>query len=481
MTYDYYSNLFNSKGIHATIDDLPGQLLRGLQAVREKSMAAIELHDDDRNPLRGDQRPLKYETIALERCGFVFLGTPHRGSEDANVGSLLLSLAGTMTGLNTELAKALSSKSVSAKEANKRWATFYFGFNPSNRPPIACFAEASPTKLKAMASVMKGTRSTMVRANNTDEIEDAEKLNVEIVPQECAVWMDQVQPAVLPYTDHHSICRFSTQQNDAFVEIEYQMNKMTEDLLRRVQDTELLRNLDSDDPGTKKLADKGRSQTHPSWRSPIVHMTIATEFSSMRKRLIDVQVMKLIDTQGIVPKSARQVSIQMTENDSESLPGGFVAKRQVSSHLTDIAQRSSVSSKAPSSTDMEDNRSLQSLDDAMSGKYAFESPETDAMKHTILSLDDGGVRGYVALLVLRRLMDDIDYWERRNEDEGPVSRDEMYRDALIRPNQSSSPLSQTVSDSTSTSQGLEHIKQVSQSLIKPCEYFDFIVGSGTGG
>ena len=145
-------------------------------------------------------------------------------------------------------------------------------------------------------------------------------------------------------------------------------------------------------------------------------------------------------------------------------------------------QRSSVSSTAPSLVDSEETKSVKSIDDAISDwNFGIGDQEADVSNQVILSLDDGGVRGYVALLVLRQLMVYVDYWERRVEEEGvglvnvAASGKQPFVD---RP---SSPLSQSLSRSTTGSQRLEPLQQTSSNLANPCEYFDFIIGSGTGG
>ena len=88
----------------------------------------------------------------------MFLGTPHSGTSDANVGELLLSLAGTFTGLNTGLTRMLSPDSEGFKAALKGWHSSYWTL----KPPLVCFAEQQPTKLKFVAGVRKLSRRAIV-------------------------------------------------------------------------------------------------------------------------------------------------------------------------------------------------------------------------------------------------------------------------------------------------------------------------------
>ena len=105
--------------------------------------AAVELNNS----------PNVFNTIALECCGFVFLGTPHRGSSDANVGDLQLALAGVLTlgGINKDLTRMLAPNSKDFRTALRAWQTFYWNVSP----PIACFAEQNPTKLPPVSRAKK--------------------------------------------------------------------------------------------------------------------------------------------------------------------------------------------------------------------------------------------------------------------------------------------------------------------------------------
>ena len=139
----------------------------------------------------------------------------------------------------------------------------------------------------------------------------------------------------------------------------------------------------------------------------------------------------------------------------------------------------------PPSSDLPQS-SMTSLDDTTSDLKFGDTAETGAAsKQSILSLDDGGVRGYVALLVLRRLMVEIDHWERETEEgdvgatTDPTPAKRPSTDSATTPSPINHPLSRV--STVASPQQMEPILQTSSALARPCDYFDFIVGSGTGG
>lgn len=85
-------------------------------------------------------------------------------------------------------------------------------------------------------------------------------------------------------------------------------------------------------------------------------------------------------------------------------------------------------------------------------------------KRAVLSLDAGGVRGYSSLLMLRALMREVEKVERS-----------MNLDAR------SSAYSPLIDCSTDEDFAFSASQSKATSAYRPCHYFDFIAGTGTGG
>lgn len=80
---------------------------------------------------------------------------------------------------------------------------------------------------------------------------------------------------------------------------------------------------------------------------------------------------------------------------------------------------------------------------------AWASHVEDPWDPLILTLDGGGIRGYSSLLILKRLMHEVAFWERKLEGE------EMLDGAQPR--------------------------QFVEEELRPCHYFDYMYGTSTGG
>ncbi len=93
--------------------------------------------------IRLGETPRLYQGLSLERCGLLFLSTPHSGTEEANWNDLLVELAklgGVGRGRDfTQLLGAFNRESVSAKER--------FGLLQPV-PPFICVYETQKTSVK---------------------------------------------------------------------------------------------------------------------------------------------------------------------------------------------------------------------------------------------------------------------------------------------------------------------------------------------
>ena len=131
------------------------------------------------------------------------------------------------------------------------------------------------------------------------------------------------------------------------------------------------------------------------------------------------------------------------------------------------------------------NQSTWPLGEQVS-EWDFGAPRYDdgLPKQSILSLDDGGIRGYVSLQFLTLLMSYIDRWERLRDEQGFETL------TALPPSAEPGPLPLQVLSKQELHAISTHIVDFFQGALpsqrfrdsRPlCEYFDFIGGSGTGG
>ncbi|KAL9013546.1 MAG: hypothetical protein Q9173_001758 [Seirophora scorigena] len=111
-------------------------------------------------------------------------------------------------------------------------------------------------------------------------------------------------------------------------------------------------------------------------------------------------------------------------------------------------------------------------------------------KQAVISFDGGGIRGYGSLLILQELMNKIGDEEKRLDvlDGQPGKTESSFAPGLYKP--VLSELRRTTSDSsltdddppTATNTSISDIKGLpNSSLFLPCHYFDYAVGTSTGG
>ena len=110
-----------------------------------------------------------------------------------------------------------------------------------------------------------------------------------------------------------------------------------------------------------------------------------------------------------------------------------------------------------------------------------------SLGETVLSIDDGGTRGYIALLVLKALMGEIEILEHKRQQSRPIEgfqRDVRHTPPELKDTNNSTPTSLY----TSVRQHMLSLNNRNETVVSregplplPCEYFDTICGSGTGG
>ena len=107
---------------------------------------------------------------------------------------------------------------------------------------------------------------------------------------------------------------------------------------------------------------------------------------------------------------------------------------------------------------------------------------TNEPHECILAIDDGGRRGFVALLVLRALMEKIDELESAGTPPWEIFQDNSHnastKDSGLLP---SSPEPASVQDIATKPVTAESSAKATTGQKQIHDYFDTIVGSGTGG
>ena len=155
----------------------------------------------------------------------------------------------------------------------------------------------------------------------------------QIVPQDAAAWMDVDPAVILPSTDHHTICRFFTQQNEAFIIIRRELIKMSTELLRRGEPAALTTTQSFDGHGDN-IRGLRKARTDPVARSSRttevrINLFMAPDvFENVRQT---VSVNKHIKPQifSVTDKGSTTLSLRQSEKGRTTLPGGFVARKKL--------------------------------------------------------------------------------------------------------------------------------------------------------
>ena len=143
--------------------------------------------------------------------------------------------------------------------------------------------------------------------------------------------MDDVFPDVLPYTNHHTICRFSAPTDDAFLEVQIRLREMCTTLLGRVIDAELIEETQRHDPKDRMLAERGKSKTLPVFSDRFKQVSIVVAHDP-RYPHAQVLQMNLTGSKSVKPsmeQSITKVSIGVVDEAPPALLVGLVAIRNV--------------------------------------------------------------------------------------------------------------------------------------------------------
>ncbi|KAL8957751.1 MAG: hypothetical protein Q9193_005056 [Seirophora villosa] len=108
-------------------------------------------------------------------------------------------------------------------------------------------------------------------------------------------------------------------------------------------------------------------------------------------------------------------------------------------------------------------------------------------KQAVISFDGGGIRGYGSLLILQELMNKIGDEEKRHDvlDGQPGKTESSFAPGLYKPQRRRTTSDSSLIDddpTTATNTSRSDIKSLpNSSLFLPCHYFDYAVGTSTGG
>lgn len=94
--------------------------------------------------LNGYDKP-EYSGVQLERCGLLFLSTPHSGTTEADWNKLLLDIAKVSWGVRPEIVASLRAFNPTSSESQDQHA------NMKIKPPCAALYETKKTKVKGFS------------------------------------------------------------------------------------------------------------------------------------------------------------------------------------------------------------------------------------------------------------------------------------------------------------------------------------------
>lgn len=83
----------------------------------------------------------EYRGVRLERCGILFLSTPHSGTTEADWNTLLLDIANVSWGVRLEIVDSLKAFNPTSSESQDQYA------NMKIKPPVAALYETQKTKV----------------------------------------------------------------------------------------------------------------------------------------------------------------------------------------------------------------------------------------------------------------------------------------------------------------------------------------------
>ncbi|OBT73983.1 hypothetical protein VF21_05998 [Pseudogymnoascus sp. 05NY08] len=138
--------------------------------------------------LNGYDKP-EYKGIQLERCGLLFLSTPHSGTTEADWNKLLLDIASVSWGVRPEIVDSLRAFNPTSSESQDQYA------NMKIKPPCAALYETKKTKVKGF--------------------------NRHVVTRQSASF-GNITASPMENVDHNTICKFDSKFN-GFIELVTQL------------------------------------------------------------------------------------------------------------------------------------------------------------------------------------------------------------------------------------------------------------------
>lgn len=237
MTFGYNSNLMDGKSINHGLKDFADSLIDGLKFVRATD-------DEKRRPVlfichsmggfvsrlavtrhwRWRGEGMKYKSVKFVNYGFLFLSTPHSGTNLANFSDLALDFASLMAGVRTKLVEELRVFNPSFQEVINDWQTI------KPQPIVRCLCETNLTK--TTVGDKQVINVTEIHGLNQNAGEDCILRKLQIVTAVSAGFMG-ITAEPVPGTDHNSVCRFETKFDKGYAKVLDTIKELRNELLEQ--------------------------------------------------------------------------------------------------------------------------------------------------------------------------------------------------------------------------------------------------------
>lgn len=151
----------------------------------------------------------QYRNVPLKQCGFMFMATPHYGSHLAETGKLangVLALSGRRKEMLGPMQGEQHNKCI--EEHQDVWTDFFNNGEVGHRP-IVCFSESRESR------ILHGLSHTVVRTITRHVFQLLTLISCQIVKRQNARWM-HVNAEEIAETDHHSICTYSSANDNGY-------------------------------------------------------------------------------------------------------------------------------------------------------------------------------------------------------------------------------------------------------------------------